>query len=149
MNPPSLSPIDFTVATPPRAKDRSRASFRHKKLRFYSTPATIEFEAAVRAAASAALAGAGPIVGPVDVHMTVRLAPCNSTTKGRAQAMIEGQIVPAKAPDIDNVAKAVLDGCKGVAFVDDRQVIRLVAEKTYAPSAGVDVRIVCRAQVGG
>lgn len=149
MSPPSPPSICFTVAAPPRAKARARTSFRHSKLRFYTPPATTEFEDAVRAAASTVVAGALPIIGPVDVHMIVRLAPCNSTSKGRARAMIEGQIVPSKAPDIDNIAKAVLDGCKGVAFADDRQVIRLVAEKTYAPSAGVDVRIVARAQVGG
>ncbi|OXE37422.1 MAG: hypothetical protein CGW95_01600 [Phenylobacterium zucineum] len=43
--------------------------------------------------------------------------------------------------DIDNLAKAVLDGLNGVAYVDDRQVISLSARLVAAESAGVDVVI--------
>jgi crossover junction endodeoxyribonuclease RusA len=36
------------------------------------------------------------------------------------------------AIDLDNVAKAVLDGIKGYVFHDDAQVMRLVVEKRWA-----------------
>jgi Holliday junction resolvase RusA-like endonuclease len=44
------------------------------------------------------------------------------------------------AIDLDNVAKAVLDGIKGAVFFDDAQVMRLVVEKRWAESEQVSVR---------
>jgi len=46
--------------------------------------------------------------------------------------------------DLDNLVKAVLDGLKGAAYHDDRQVVRLTAEKRRADRAhppGVHVQI--------
>jgi hypothetical protein len=37
------------------------------------------------------------------------------------------------AIDLDNIAKAVLDGIKGAVFFDDAQVARLLVERTHAP----------------
>jgi crossover junction endodeoxyribonuclease RusA len=45
------------------------------------------------------------------------------------------------AIDLDNVAKAVLDGIKGAVFFDDAQVMRLVVEKRWAESERVLVRV--------
>jgi hypothetical protein len=36
--------------------------------------------------------------------------------------------------DIDNVAKSILDICKGILFKDDRQVYSLIAEKHIQPT---------------
>jgi crossover junction endodeoxyribonuclease RusA len=41
------------------------------------------------------------------------------------------------AIDLDNVAKAVLDGLKGAVFFDDAQVMRLVVEKVKGEVEGV------------
>lgn len=35
-------------------------------------------------------------------------------------------------PDVDNLAKSILDGMNGVLFEDDKQVIRLEAEKRFS-----------------
>lgn len=50
------------------------------------------------------------------------------------------------AIDLDNVAKAVLDGIKGAVFFDDAQVMRLVVEKRWAESERVLVRAWPRAE---
>lgn len=34
-----------------------------------------------------------------------------------------------RAPDLDNCAKAILDGLNGMAFADDRQIVRLSVER--------------------
>ncbi|WP_425989157.1 RusA family crossover junction endodeoxyribonuclease [Brevundimonas sp. TWP2-3-2] len=146
---PEPHPIVFTAAVRPRAKGRARYSGRHATRRFYTPAPTTEFEDAIGRAARAAMEGASPLTGPVDVHVLIRLRPCASTSKTRANAMIGGAILPAKTPDVDNVAKGVLDGCKGIAFVDDRQVIRLISEKTYSSSEGVDVCITSRTEAAG
>lgn len=47
-----------------------------------------------------------------------------------------------KRPDIDNLAKTVLDALNGIAYVDDKQVVKLVATKVWAdePSTTIWVR---------
>jgi Holliday junction resolvase RusA-like endonuclease len=52
---------------------------------------------------------------------------------------LRGELIPGK-PDIDNVAKAVLDACH-VVYVDDKQVIRLVIEKEYSYDPRIEVYI--------
>jgi Holliday junction resolvase RusA-like endonuclease len=46
---------------------------------------------------------------------------------------VTGPITYLENVDIDNVAKMVLDGCKGIVFKDDRQIFSLIAEKHIAP----------------
>lgn len=43
--------------------------------------------------------------------------------------------------DIDNLCKSVLDGLNGVAWQDDRQVMKLCAEKRNGPTPYVDVEV--------
>lgn len=50
------------------------------------------------------------------------------------------------AIDLDNVAKAVLDGIKGSVFFDDAQVMRLVVEKVWAQREQVLIRATARPQ---
>jgi crossover junction endodeoxyribonuclease RusA len=45
------------------------------------------------------------------------------------------------AIDLDNVAKAVLDGIKGALFFDDSQVMRLELEKVWADAEAVHIRV--------
>lgn len=42
-----------------------------------------------------------------------------------------GRIRPIKKPDIDNIAKAVLDGLNGVAYSDDSKVTTICVRKRY------------------
>jgi Holliday junction resolvase RusA-like endonuclease len=39
-----------------------------------------------------------------------------------------------KAPDLDKLARAVLDGLQGVLFANDAAVVSLAAKKLYAPT---------------
>jgi Holliday junction resolvase RusA-like endonuclease len=55
--------------------------------------------------------------------------------------MLAGAEFPTKKPDLDNVVKAVMDGCNAVAFRDDVLVVRQTASKVYATVPGVDVVI--------
>ena len=43
--------------------------------------------------------------------------------------MLSGEIVPTKKPDIDNIAKVILDGLNKLAFKDDNLVSKI--EGTY------------------
>lgn len=69
------------------------------------------------------------------LHMTIEAVfePVKSTSKVRRKKMLEGEIKPSKKPDIDNIAKVVLDALNGVAYKDDTQVISLAVTKRYGP----------------
>lgn len=54
---------------------------------------------------------------------------------------------PFKRPDIDKLARAVLDGLTGVAYNDDEQVVKLVVTKEYAENQGAWIKIIDRAKL--
>ena len=51
------------------------------------------------------------------------------------------RIFPIVAPDVDKLIRGLLDALTGVAYVDDAQVIDIMAEKVYSDTPGVDVEI--------
>ena len=55
--------------------------------------------------------------------------------------MIDGEILPTKRPDIDNVVKCIMDSLNKLAYKDDAQVVALVAEKCYGAEPMVLVRL--------
>ena len=52
-------------------------------------------------------------------------------TKAKRLMAQRGILRPVVKPDIDNVAKAILDALNGVAFADDRQIVQVTCEKWY------------------
>ena len=54
-----------------------------------------------------------------------------SYTKKRIQRIREGVEYPCKKPDVDNIAKIILDALNKVAYDDDKQVIELTVLKRY------------------
>lgn len=52
------------------------------------------------------------------------------------------RLEPHLRPDIDKLARAVLDGLTDVAYEDDQQVVKLTAIKEYGDNEGVWIRVV-------
>ncbi|EGF96759.1 endodeoxyribonuclease RusA family protein [Brevundimonas diminuta ATCC 11568] len=102
---------------------------------------TASYENLVKLAASRALGGRAPLDCPLTVVVTVRMTPAASSSRKKRASMLAGEMAPTKLPDLDNVVKAVLDGCNKVAFRDDALVVSLIARKRYAEVPGVDVEI--------
>ena len=46
-----------------------------------------------------------------------------------------------KRPDVDNLVKGTLDALKGLCYIDDAQVVILVASKHYGETPCVEVKI--------
>ena len=84
--------------------------------------------------------GRPPVRGPVEVVAAFAFTRPKShlTTKGALRAGAPSH--PGK-PDVDKLARALLDGLTGVLYVDDAQVVRLTVTKCYALSAGTAVRV--------
>jgi Holliday junction resolvase RusA-like endonuclease len=133
--------VTFTIPGAPRGKGRPRASRFAGGVRLYTDAKTASYEGLIALAAERALAGREPLSGPLTVSILVRLAPTTSTSKRDRAAMLAGELHPTKKPDLDNIVKAVLDGCNGVAFRDDALVCWINAGKLYAAAPGVDVTI--------
>jgi len=121
--------IRFSVHGRPVGKGRARVSLRRGFAVAYTPAKTREFESRVRAAALQA--ASGPLIGPLRVRLSVQFCPPESWPRRRREAAISGAMWHGSKPDLDNVVKAVLDGMSGVAFLDDHQVVELVAQKRY------------------
>lgn len=136
-----MAALAFTIPGAPRGKGRPRASRFAGGVRLYTDAKTANYEGLIAYAAQQALGGREPLAGALVVSVLVRIAPTQSASKRARAEMLAGAQHPTKKPDLDNIVKAVLDGCNGVAFRDDALVCWINAGKIYAATAGVDVTI--------
>lgn len=137
----AVSSLKFTVPGEVRGKGRPRIGRVGPHARMFTDDKTAAYENLVRMAAREALAGMPPLEGPLDLVMVASIVPAASASKKKRAAMLSGEAPPTKKPDLDNVLKAVLDGCNTVAFKDDAQVVGFTCEKVYAETPGLEVVI--------
>ena len=123
-----MTHIKFEI--PPRPKARPRFS----NGRAYTPKLTNEYEKTI--AEEYLLKGLKKHLGAISVFITFNYR----IAQTRIKTLRHGDICTEKA-DIDNLCKAILDGLNGVAFLDDKQVYKIVAEKKWADSNSVDVMI--------
>ena len=64
-----------------------------------------------------------------------------STSKKKRELIELGLIMPTKKPDLDNIAKAILDALNGLAYYDDAQVCQLEIMKCYSDTPRAEVII--------
>lgn len=124
-----LVQLDFKISGQPVGKGRPRFS---KHGHSYTPQATREYEKRVRQAAWASMAKAGlkPTERRVSVIFTAFFEiPKSYSNKKRIECQA-GIHIP-KRPDLDNVAKIVLDGANEIAWRDDAQIWHLTAFKRY------------------
>lgn len=79
--------------------------------------------------------------GAVGMSIAVQMEPAASTSRKRRAEMLAGLIRPTKYPDLDNVVKAVIDGCSKGVIRDDVLVVEITASKAYGPTSCVDVML--------
>ena len=69
---------------------------------------------------------------PVRLHIVVAI--------GRP-ASARRRLAPTRKPDLDNFAKAILDACNRVLWLDDAQVVELTVRKLWGDSPGAVIAI--------
>lgn len=136
-----MMPITFTVPGQPVGKGRPRATTIGGNARMYTPAKTADYERMVALHASQAMLGEVPFTGPVQVQMDITFAIPPSWPKSRRIQALEQQLRHTAKPDIDNVTKAVLDASNGVLWIDDSQVVSLMARKRYGNTPGVTVTV--------
>jgi Holliday junction resolvase RusA-like endonuclease len=109
-------------------------------VRMYTPKESMEYEADVAFKASQVLGDLPPLETPIAMTLTAYY-PIPASWSKKKQQMALGGLIPPGKPDIDNVGKAVLDALNGVAFVDDKQVVRLVLTKEFSFEPRVEVTV--------
>ena len=105
----------------------------------YTPPKTVAYERLVR---ECYLKAKQPkLTGSLKVMLLVYCPIPKSTPKKTAALMRDGKIRHVKRPDVDNIAKSVLDALNGVAFDDDSAVYSLFVAKRYEDDKGPRVMV--------
>lgn len=131
--------VVFIVPGEPRGKGRPKASRLPNGVRMYTDGKTVAYEGLVAHEARLVMDGRPPMGGAVSVEIQATLTPPKSKPKKIQAAMLSGRIRPTTKPDLDNLAKSILDGMNGIVFGDDKQVHALIVTKRYAETAAVCV----------
>lgn len=133
--------IRFTVPGEPKGKARPRI-FTNKAGRSQAiTPQdTLTYENLVRWVFANTME-ARKLQGEIEAKIVAMYPIPKSMTKKNRQLIDEGKLHPTKKPDLDNVAKIILDSLNKIAFDDDSQVTRLIVEKHFSNEPRVEITL--------
>lgn len=121
--------ITFTINHEPVAEGRARAYRVGGYIRLVTPEKTRHYKALVAELAAAAVGDAEPLVGAMAARISVFL-PIPASLSKKARTALQARFATRK-PDVDNLAKSIMDGCNGIVYLDDSQVVRLTIEKRY------------------
>ena len=105
----------------------------------YTPQKTAAYEQQVAWCAKQAMGVAGPLAGPVSVSITACFGIPESWSQKRKAAALWTR--KASRPDLDNIIKSIGDGCNGIVWNDDSQIVTLECSKVYALHAMVIVEV--------
>lgn len=131
--------INFIVQGKVQAKQRPR--FNRYSGKTYTPNETIAYENWVKACYLEKYRGQKPLEKPLKVKIIAYYDIPQSVSKKKKLQMLHNEIFPTIKPDTDNIAKSILDSLNGIAYLDDKQVVKLEVEKYYATSPNVAVMI--------
>lgn len=77
--------------------------------------------------------------GEIEAEIKVYLQIPKSASKTRKEKLLTER--PTKRPDLDNLAKTILDALNGLAYKDDSQVVSLLIEKYWSDNPRVEVEL--------
>lgn len=128
----------FNIPGKIQAKQRPRFNGRY----VYTPDRTTNYENWVKACYLEKYNNEKLLETSLEVYIRAYFEIPKSVSKKKKQQMLENEISPTIKPDTDNIAKSILDSLNGIAYVDDKQVIRLTVEKWYAeiPSVSVEIK---------
>ena len=127
--------ITFVIPGPAKAKGRPRMNI--KTGRIYTPGDTHKYEKLVRESY-----GDNPCFKDqfISIKILFKFEVPKSYSKKKRDEALAGNLRPTKG-DIDNYIKSVLDGLNKVAFLDDRYICNITAEKIFAEESKTIVEI--------
>jgi len=107
----------------------------------YTPEATVEYEKRVVTSVRQVMKERdhGMWYCPVAVDITIYEE--RPTAQGARQELMGLNYLRPTRCDIDNQVKAILDGCNGVLFADDKQITQLFANRLYGPEPHARIEI--------
>ncbi len=133
---------------PGKAQAKQRPKFNRYSGRAYTPEQTVSYENWVRDCYMKGLftdkekeVDNKPTDKPIKVDIRMYVEIPQSKSKKQKEKMLNGEIEPCVKPDVDNVAKSILDALNGFAYKDDKQIIELNIKKEYAETSWTEVRI--------
>lgn len=136
-----MNRITFTVPGQPQGKGRAKIVKIGGFSRMATPAKTVAYEGLVAHAAAQALAGRPMLDGPLGCFLHIDCQVPASWSAKKQREALAGVILPTTKPDADNVVKAVYDGCNGVLWRDDVQVVDGGQRKRYSANPGVRVEV--------
>lgn len=134
-----MSSVSFTIPGQPQGKGRPRVGSVAGHASMFTPAKTVAYEGLIAHAAQQARRGRPMLDGPLVVNLVLRCQVPASWSQKKQRQALTGEIRPTTKPDVDNVLKAVLDGCNGVLWRDDVLVVTVSVTKLYAAVPAVDV----------
>lgn len=128
--------ICFNIPGKVQAKQRPRFNGKFA----YTPKQTVEYENWIKTCYSMKY----PVMllkNPLKVKIIAYFEIPKSTSKKKQKQMLDCEIFPTVKPDTDNIAKSILDSLNGIAYLDDKQVVKLEVEKYYSQVPSVAVMI--------
>lgn len=129
--------INFIIQGKVQAKQRPRFNGKFA----YTPRETVAYENWVKTCYLEKYKGQKLLEKPLKVKIIAYYDIPKSTSKKKQKMMLDNEIFPTIKPDADNIAKSILDSLNGIAYLDDKQVVKLIVEKYYSKSANVTVMI--------
>jgi Holliday junction resolvase RusA-like endonuclease len=124
--------ITLTIPGLPTAKGRPRiGKLANGRPVAFTPEKTRTREGVVAALAMDVMASRPALTCPVEVVVEAVLPIARSWRKSEQQQARDGIKWPIGRPDLDNLVKLVTDGCNGIVWADDSQIVFLLARKSY------------------
>lgn len=117
----------------PKPQPRMRHYRRGNLVGGYTPPTADKWKVACAVAAHDAVGK--PWDGPIRLAIWFRLARPASHRRKDGTLRPKAPARPSGRPDLDNLAKAVMDALNRIAFNDDSQIVELILGKSYADDA--------------
>ncbi len=127
--------IKFTVPGKPQGKGRPRVTSHGT----YTPEATKRYQKLIQGSVDAE--GTYYEGVPLKVVMECFYPIPKSMPKYKRDMVINCELYPIVKPDLDNVAKAILDALNGVLYKDDNQVVDMIVTKRYSDNPRVEVSL--------
>lgn len=134
--------IKFTVYGEPVAQGRPKLTTINGMARAYDPKKSRDWKDYVKLAAGEH-APQALLEGPLHLEVTIyrQTTKAISSSRKKAEAAEQGDILPVSKPDVDNYLKGVKDALNGVIWKDDSQVTDVIARKRYSARPRVEVII--------
>ena len=130
--------IEFEILGKPLGKARPRVT---RKGFTYTPQKTVNYESLIRYTFQSKFPNHKLYEGYVEAEIKAIFDIPKSYSKKKKLELLDGNCNYDHTPDVDNVAKIVLDSLNGIAYKDDSQVTALKVIKEYGEQAKIIVKL--------